>query len=729
MPETWTQTFDTGGMIKKYLLTKLSSKILKFRVTDTNRIIIKSWWYLKHSFDDADADALISKEISQTQSNDGVITPASGSSNTALSFLVTDQDIDSISTGDYVACVKSMFDDGSVSTHTNTMTRVRVIPWAIQKHKTGIQTASGSARIQFGSSASGYIVGQVQGTSRISVSSVAHGSRVVKGSGSARIGLVSAATGSVVGEVLGSASVRFSGSATAKRTVKAGGRSLIQIYSPNGVQGKRTVFGSGSSAITVSTAADGINTNNIPTFPKWGSSYGWSNQGEVPTQTELNDFFAFNTPMIRCDLSWGVVEKTLGNYTWTTPDQVLRDMTAQGIKVLFTFDYNNTLYGVGQQDGITTSANRTAYVNFVKEAIKRYKGQVACWEIWNEPNEPKFWGPDTATPNPADYLSLIKAVYPAIKQISPSEYVINGGISGFDWPYISALINGGILNYVDGFAVHPYRAYFEPETVAADWITLQNLITPNLPAGKSVDLFCSEWGYSTYNNNGDLAPSSYQITTSSPGGNNRVIWSNSLTNSAWTRITSNLTTGVSDPVGGHNATRISQQSLGSAFGVSQNGGLTAGSFYNVSCWIRATSGQVQIKVGLGTGVLGDVFLADTTWKRVSTLIYYDGSVTSTKIFRLGTQDKANTTAIEIYGPQTELLSLTQAQWLGYQEQRQASWRKRAIQANVASGVKCSIDFNYKDSSTAKTALDQHFGCITSTGVHKASYGVLQGFRP
>lgn len=52
-----------------------------------------------------------------------------------------------------------------------------------------------------------------------------------------------------------------------------------------------------------------------------------------------------------------------------------------------------------------------------------YGGQVDAWEIWNEPN----CGNDFKLSDPAAYIRLLKAAYPAIKVAKPAAYVYAGG--------------------------------------------------------------------------------------------------------------------------------------------------------------------------------------------------------------------------------------------------------------------------------------------------------------
>lgn len=721
MAATWTQRFDTGAArIKSYLLTKGSSKILSFRVTDTGKDVVKAWYSVRATFATPDSQAVLTVEITRTPSEFGVITPASGPNNQTLDFIVSDTALSGVPIGDYVACVKSQFADGTVAVHDRTATRVSVIAPAIEKLAQGLVTGSGTTGLRFSVTGSAYIPGQAQGASALTFRTVANGTRLVKSAGSTGLRFTDSCGLSVVGESFGHTGLTFSASASAKRTAKASARTRLNLFSAQSSP-VRVALGAGATGLTFSTAASGENLSHPTTFPKWAVAYGWTSASSKPTNAELNDFYALGAPMVRADLLWSQVEQVKGSYNFSVFDNLVSTFASQGIKVHFNLLYNNALYAPSTKSGITTQTNRDAFLKFARAAAAYFKDRVACWEIWNEPNEAKFW----SSPNAADYVALVAQVAPAIKGVSPSAYVVSAGISQFDWTFIDAMLSGGVLTYVDGFAVHPYRARYEPETVKDDWATLLSKINAHKPSGKTIDLYSSEWGYSTYNNNGFKAPALYQPTTATLG-TNRVRYSTDITNSNWTNISASIAAGKADPVGGSAAFRLSQKTANTSFGMSQNGGLTVGKCYNVSCWIRAVSGTVNVKLGLGTGSLGDVFQATTAWKRYSTLISYDGTTTSTKVFRIATDDPTETTAYEIYGPQTEELTLTGAQYLSCQEDRQADYTKRLVLVNNSVGVKGNVLFNWKDiTDPSAQELDKHFGIVRGDGSHKMAYGTLQ----
>lgn len=141
------------------------------------------------------------------------------------------------------------------------------------------------------------------------------------------------------------------------------------------------------------------------------------------------------------------------------------------------------------------------------------------WGLYDEPNGHGY-GPD-----PQGYVNLVAAVGAALKAAGLAGEIISGphvdgGFAILMQPgrWLSSVLSGGVLEYLDLVAVHPYRgdgcdhALPEgfcapcdtypggcgPETVLADYRRLRALIAQHLPAGKPMPaLVASEVGWST----------------------------------------------------------------------------------------------------------------------------------------------------------------------------------------------------------------------------------------
>jgi hypothetical protein len=150
-------------------------------------------------------------------------------------------------------------------------------------------------------------------------------------------------------------------------------------------------------------------------------------------------------------------------YDWSGVDRVINSATLRGIKVLGILNSTpiwaiapNTLPVSGRPN------DPAQFAKFVSLVATRYKGKVANYEVWNEPNAIFFWQPG---PNAAQYTTLLKAAYTAIKAADPNAMVIAAAVGAtLDWPgltlnpvrFISEMYQAGAAGYFDALSFHPY---------------------------------------------------------------------------------------------------------------------------------------------------------------------------------------------------------------------------------------------------------------------------------
>ena len=67
---------------------------------------------------------------------------------------------------------------------------------------------------------------------------------------------------------------------------------------------------------------------------------------------------------------------------------------------------------IGKRVGCAAPPNLTDWEDFVQTLVKRYKGQISNYELWNEPNGSGFW-----TGSPPQMVELAARAYPIINQL------------------------------------------------------------------------------------------------------------------------------------------------------------------------------------------------------------------------------------------------------------------------------------------------------------------------
>jgi Cellulase (glycosyl hydrolase family 5) len=161
-------------------------------------------------------------------------------------------------------------------------------------------------------------------------------------------------------------------------------------------------------------------------------------------------------------VKWAQIETAQGVYHWSELDTWISKAQAQHVDVLYTIGDTPKWAGTvpkGSPCGPNGSHSCSAptdlnsdgtgtdkhFSDFITALVERYKGQIAYYELWNEPDCNCFWAGTTAqlVRMGKDAASIIRSKDPKAKILSPSghgptmkswfeDYVAAGGAKNFD---------------------------------------------------------------------------------------------------------------------------------------------------------------------------------------------------------------------------------------------------------------------------------------------------------
>ncbi|MBI4979206.1 MAG: hypothetical protein HZC28_17120 [Spirochaetes bacterium] len=270
--------------------------------------------------------------------------------------------------------------------------------------------------------------------------------------------------------------------------------------------------------IMAAPAPKGFTTGGQMNFRANWFAQSWATQPTLvyygATIDETYDFIAnVGDRWFRCwDFGWGHNEVNEGNYEWQVLDRQIEELTKRGMRIVASFDtlivdeknpqsiyahvpkWAQERYGVTDTKG--TMKCRVSvppveiWARYFTECVKRYKGKVRAYEIFNEPN---LWlSPELYTQYLKTACSIVRANDPDAKVIG---FCATGDLGGNLLKFVKECMNLGANDYFDAMSFHPYDSRLDSSSYPAEKAIagIKQLLT-DVGAGKK-DIWNSELFY------------------------------------------------------------------------------------------------------------------------------------------------------------------------------------------------------------------------------------------
>lgn len=199
----------------------------------------------------------------------------------------------------------------------------------------------------------------------------------------------------------------------------------------------------------------------------------YAGESAAKIDAEVAAAHSLHAGVIRVELPWAQFQpqsaSTFEARTVTAADRLVADASADKIQVIALLDrtpcWASTAPAAVMHTCVVGRSVGPAYAWPPREAAsfgafagwvtQRYGYDLVAVEVWNEPdqiNQHYLAGPD----KPQRYASLLRAAYPAVKQVDSRVKVLAGSLVGSNGTFLQALYAAGIKGYYDGIAVHFY---------------------------------------------------------------------------------------------------------------------------------------------------------------------------------------------------------------------------------------------------------------------------------
>jgi polysaccharide biosynthesis protein PslG len=182
---------------------------------------------------------------------------------------------------------------------------------------------------------------------------------------------------------------------------------------------------------------------------------------------------------VKQKFSWRDIEGGVkGSYDWYRPDFIVDLTEAAGLNLVVRLD-QQPLWSVESLPPDQIAANQPPvdyqdFGDFCGAVAGRFRGRIAAYQVWNEPNLSREWG--DRTPNPAEYTELLRVCYQAIKTADPDAIVVSAGLAPTgtgpplampDMDYLQGMYDAGASAYFDVLGLNA-PGYKAPPELPAD---------------------------------------------------------------------------------------------------------------------------------------------------------------------------------------------------------------------------------------------------------------------
>jgi WD40 repeat protein len=186
---------------------------------------------------------------------------------------------------------------------------------------------------------------------------------------------------------------------------------------------------------------------------------------------------------VKSYVNWETVEPEPGQFRWVDPDNIVTAFEDFDVRILMRV-HGTPAWARPEETFLSHPPDDMAdFAHFMEALATRYKGQVAAYEIWNEPNLHYEWG--YLEPDPARYTAMLKAAYQAVKAVDPDALVISGGLATTgegsptavgDLAFLQGMYQAGVKGYFDALGSHPYAFGHDPDYVDPWGLSLSRVV-------------------------------------------------------------------------------------------------------------------------------------------------------------------------------------------------------------------------------------------------------------
>jgi beta-glucosidase/6-phospho-beta-glucosidase/beta-galactosidase len=190
----------------------------------------------------------------------------------------------------------------------------------------------------------------------------------------------------------------------------------------------------------------------------------WSDYTDAQRIEVLDRLAAAGVRWVRIDVGWASFQEqgptSYSQWYVNLVDRMVDAARARGMQVLCTL-WMTPGWANGGRGTMVPPTDDASYAHMATWAAAHFRGRVAAWEVWNEPNLDYFFAGSAER-----YARLLRAAYPAFKAGDANALVVLGGPVNNDTAWLESVYKAGAKGSFDVMATHPYQGPSDlaPET-------------------------------------------------------------------------------------------------------------------------------------------------------------------------------------------------------------------------------------------------------------------------
>ena len=193
-------------------------------------------------------------------------------------------------------------------------------------------------------------------------------------------------------------------------------------------------------------------------------------QSSLGSGDEWNRLAGSGAESVRTAFYWYAVQPNgPGDADWAGTDAFVLAAASRGLSVVPVLQGTPTWAARKPGDAGSPPADPATFAAFVRLLVTRYgpagsfwsehpevvRRPIRAWQIWNEPNIPRYW--DVANWAPP-YVKLLKAAHAAVRHADPGAQTVLAGLPNDSWLALHRIYAAGARRAFDVVALHPYTS-------------------------------------------------------------------------------------------------------------------------------------------------------------------------------------------------------------------------------------------------------------------------------